>query len=1180
MGSRTWRGCAAAVCLLVSMSLRAQVAVSTYHNDNSRTGQNTAETILTTANVNSTTFGKLFTVAVDGSVYAQTLYIPNVSLSSGTHNVLYVATQHDSVYAIDADTGAIYWQVSLIPAGGSTVDSSADLSCGDIPTEVGITGTPVIDTTTHTLYVVAKSKVSGTIYQYLHALDIGSGAEKFGGPVNIAATFPGTASDGNGSTLTFNPRQENQRAALLLENGHVVIAWASHCDKSPWHGWVISYSAATLAQEAVYNSSPTGYANGIWMSGSGLASDTSGNIYASTGNGSWNSADRGDTILKLGPPANSTFAVEDYFTPYNQAALTSGDTDLSAGGIILLPTLSNGKQLLTTLGKSGTMYLIDRNNLGKYCPNLSPACSGSDTNVVQEVNGVFSGYWGVPAYWNGNVYFGGGNDNTGEAEPIRVFSFNAGNSGLLSTTPTSASARTFNFPGPDPSVSSNGTTNGILWALDNSRWRNTCASGSNCQVLYAYDATNLANLLYTSSTAANYRDVPGSAVKFTTPTIANGKVYLGSVQAVSAFGLLAGATPTAAAPALSSSSGTYTSAGLSVTMSDSTSGATIYYTTDGSTPNSSSAKYSGALRITASTTVNAIAVASGYLNSAVTSATYIIEPAATVTSTAVSLTASYNVSGITNNTSAVANGGLDGNGYSYSEALIGGTLVWNGIAFNMGSAGVADAVSNATVALTSGSYTTLNLLATGVNGSQAAQNFVITYTDGTTTTVTQSLSDWHTPQSYTGESIAVTMPYRLTATGTQDARAFYLYGYSFTLNSAKTVKSITLPANRDVVVLAMSLTGAVTTTTGTATASVSLSSAANVYGTFTDGTTVTNGGLDGSGYALSATLLGSSVTWSNLTFTLGTPATANSAATGVKIPLPAGQYATLNLLATGVHGNQTAQTFVVTYTDGTSTTITQSLSDWYTPQSYAGESTAVIMAYRLLSTGAKDARTFNLYGYSFAINSAKTVASLTLPANREVVVVAATLSGGTTSGAGTTSTVTQVSLSSAANVNAVFTNGSTVTNGGMDLLGHAYSETLVGSTLTYGGVPYAFLGANVLDGLSNTTLTLPSGKFSNLKLLGTGVNGNKVGQTFVVTYTDGTTTTITQSMSDWYTPQSYTGESKALSMAYRLISDGAEDARTFNLYAYALPINNAKTVASVTLPNNRNVVILAATLTP
>jgi len=1178
MGLRTWRGyVAAAACLLASMSLHAQIAVSTYHNDNSRTGENTSETILTPSNVNSTTFGKLFTVSVDGSVYAQTLYIPNVSLSSGTHNVLYVATQHDSIYAIDADTGTIYWQVSLIPAGGSTVNSSTDLSCGDIPTEVGITGTPVIDATTNTLYVVAKSKISGAIYQYLHALDIGSGAEKFGGPVNIAATYPGTAADGNGTTLTFSARQENQRAALLLENGHVIVTWASHCDKSPWHGWVISYAASSLAQEAVYNSSPSVYANGIWMSGSGPAADSSGNIYASTGNGSWNTSDRGDTVLKLGPPANSSFAVADYFTPYNQAALSSGDTDLSAGGIILLPTLASGKQLLTTLGKSGTMYLLDRTNLGKYCPNLTPACSGADTNVVQEVTGAFSGYWGIPAYWNGNVYFGGGNGNTGEAEPIRAFSFNAGNSGLLSTTATSASAMAFNFPGPDPSVSSNGTANGILWGLDNSHWNSTCSNGSACQVLYAYDATNLATVLYTSSQAANYRDIPGTGVKFTTPTIANGKVYVGSVQAISAFGLLAGATPTAAAPALSSPSGTYTSAGLSLTMSDTTSGATIYYTTNGSTPNSTSTRYSGSISITATTAVNAIAIASGYLNSPVTSATYTIQPAATTTSTAVSLAASSNVTGITNNGSAVANGGMDGNGDSYSETLLGSSIVWNGVSFNIGSAGVADAVSNATVALTSGSYTTLNLLATGVNGNEANQTFVITYTDGTTTIVTQSLSDWHTPQSYTGESIAVTMPYRLLLAGTEDVRAFYLYGYSFTLNSGKTVKSITLPANRNVVVLAMSLTGAATTT-GTATASVSLSSVATVYGTFTDGTAVTNGGLDANGNAYSATLLGTAVSWSNLTFTLGAAGTANTA-TGVKIPLPAGQYTTLNLLATVVDGSQTGQVFVVTYTDGTATTITQSMSDWFTPQSYTGESKVVVMAYRLLQTGAKDARTFNLYGYAFAINSAKTVASVTLPNNRHVVVLAATLSGGTTNGT-TGGTAAQVSLSSAANVNAIFTNGTAVANGGVDAHSDAYSETLVGSTLTYGGVTYRFLGANVLDAVSSSTVTLPSGNFSKLNVLGAGFEGNQTGQVFVVKYTDGTTATLTQSMSDWFTPQSYTGESKAVTMSYRLTSTGAEDVRTFYLYAYSLAINNAKTVASVTLPNNRYVVILAATLTP
>jgi hypothetical protein len=662
MGSRTRRFGLAAVFLfsMYAMSLQAQVNVTTYHNDNSRTGQNIQETALTPATVNSSQFGKLFAVTVDGSVYAQPLYLSNVNIGGGTHNVLYVATQHDSVFAMDADTGAVYWQKSLIPSGGSTVSSSADLGCGDITKEVGITGTPVIDSTTGTLYVVATSKLKGSIYQYLHALDIGTGAEKFAGPVNIQASVAGSASDGNGSTVTFNARRENQRAALLLENGHVVISWSSHCDTSPWHGWIMSYSASALSQEAVYNDSPNGYAGGIWMSGSGPAADASGNIFVATGNGSWNSTDRSDSIVKLGAPSGSTLPVLDYFTPYNQAALSNVDNDMSAGGLILLPTLANGTQLVTMIGKAGTLYLVNRNDMGGYCVNQSPACSDSDPDIVQEIPNVFSGFWGTPAYWNGNLYWTGGNLDTGEAEPLKAFSFNANNSGLISTSPTSSSAKAFNFAGPDPSISANGSSNGILWGLDNSRYSSTCTGGSNCQVLYAYDATNLATMLYNSGQAANNRDVPGTAVKFTTPTIANGKVYVGSAATIAVFGLLNGSPPSATSPTLSPRTSTYTSS-PSVTITDATPGAVIYYTTNGSIP------------------------------------------------------------------------------------------------------------------------------------------------DGTTTTVSQSLSDWYTPQSYAGESKALSMAYRLTSSGATDNRTFDLYEYSLAINNAKTVESVALPSSRDVVVLAMTL---------------------------------------------------------------------------------------------------------------------------------------------------------------------------------------------------------------------------------------------------------------------------------------------------------------------------------------------------------------------------------------
>ena len=250
----------------------------------------------------------------------------------------------------------------------------------------------------------------------------------------------------------------------------------------------------------------------------------------------WNgTTDYGDSIVKLGPPSGGSFPVLDYFTPYNQSSLAGGDTDVASGGLVLLPNLSSGQQLLTQMGKEGKMYVIDRNNMGKYCVNDNPPCNGSDPNIVQEIPGATAGVWGTPAYWNGSVYWGGGSDGGGP-DNLKAFSFNANNSGLISTSPTSESAKAFSFSAPSPTISANGNTNGILWGLDDSAFGSTCSGGSNCQVLYAYDATNLANMLYNSSQAANNRDVPGGAVKFATPIVANGKVYVGSQLKVSAYG--------------------------------------------------------------------------------------------------------------------------------------------------------------------------------------------------------------------------------------------------------------------------------------------------------------------------------------------------------------------------------------------------------------------------------------------------------------------------------------------------------------------------------------------------------------------------------------------------------------------------------------------------------------------
>ena len=1061
-------------CALCPTALQAQVNVTTYHNDNSRTGQNTQETTLSPANVNSSQFGKLFTIVVDGYVYAQPLYLAGVSIQGGTHNVLYVATEHNSVYAIDADSGAIYWQVSLTPAGGTTVNSSTVLKCGDLMPEAGITGTPVIDTSTGTLYVVAASVVSGSVVQYVHAIDVRTATEKFGGPVLIHGSAPGTAGDGNGTTVSFNALYENQRAALLLAGGHVVISWSSHCDVDPWHGWVMSYSAGTLAQEGVFNPSADGRANGVWMSGGGPAADANGNIFFPTGNGTWNgTTDYGDSIVKLGPPNQGSFPVLDYFTPYNQNSLSNGDTDVSSGGLVLLPALASGRQLLAQMGKEGKIYLVDQLNLGKNCAVQSPACSGSDPQIVQEIPKATVGIWGAPAYWNGNLYWGAASGDTGAADTLKAFSFNAGGSGLISTAPTSVSTKKFGFPGPTPAISSDGASNGILWGLDNSAYQQNCKSGTNCQVLYAYDAGNLANMLYNSGQAANNRDVPGSAVKFSVPTIVNGKVYVPSEYAVSAYGLLGTYVPPAPNPTFAPPSGSFTST-QSVTLSDSLSTAAIHYTTDGTTPSASSALYSGSLQLTQTTTVNAIAVASGYTNSGVATATYTLASSSGAPVN-VNLTASLNVYAAFNNGTPVTNGGMDTGDYAYSENLLGSSLTWGGVTFNLGAAGVPSAVSNAVLSLPGGNFSAIKLLGTAVQGNHVNQTFVVTYTDGSTDTFIQSMSDWLSPQNYPGETKVLTMPYRVRVQGTLNGTV-YLYGYSFSINSAKTVASLTLPKNRDIVILAADLTGTggttppptqaptpafappagsftstqavslsdslstaaihyttdgttpsassplyggsplqltqtttinaiavasgytnsnVATATYTHTSSsggpvnVNLSASFNVYAIFSNGTPVTNGGMDTGDYAYSGNLLGSSLTWNGATFNFG-GAGVPSAVDSTVLALPAGNYSTIELLGSAVQGNHVNQTFVVTYTDGSADTFTQSLSDWLSPQNYPGESKALTMAYRVRVQGTLNGSTY-LYGYSFALNKAKTVKSITPPYNRDVVLLSAVL---------------------------------------------------------------------------------------------------------------------------------------------------------------------------------------------
>ncbi len=481
--------------LLSALILRGEMLVGaaptfkgvlTYHNDNMRTGRNSSETALTLNNVNSTKFGKLFVIPTDGRVDAQPLYAPNVSIpGNGTHNVLFVASEHGTVYGFDADTGSTLWHVTTLAAGETPSD---DRGCGQVTPEIGVTSTPVIDLAAGphgTVYVVAMSKDSSSNYhQRLHALDITSGMEEFAGPVVIAAKYPGTGDNSQGGYVIFDPKQYKERAGLLLVNHILYTSWASHCDIRPYTGWIISYNETTTTLNA----------NGFPKNG-----------------------DYGNAIMKLST-TNGHLAVADYFNMYNTVSESNADEDLGSGGAMVVPNFKDSSGLTHALvvgaGKDRNIYLANRTNMGKFNPN-------NNSQLYQEVTGELNGQvFSAPAFANKRIYYGA----VGDA--IKAFSFNS--SGLLNPTPTSATSTNFNYPGASPSISGSSASNLILWATEN----------SSPAVLHAYSATNLGVELYNSNQAAGGRDHFGNGNKFITPTIANGKVYVGTTNGVGVLGLL------------------------------------------------------------------------------------------------------------------------------------------------------------------------------------------------------------------------------------------------------------------------------------------------------------------------------------------------------------------------------------------------------------------------------------------------------------------------------------------------------------------------------------------------------------------------------------------------------------------------------------------------------------------
>jgi hypothetical protein len=516
--------CHRAVVLMVVLAFaalaRAQRVITSQYDD-ARTGANLNETKLTPRNVNVKRFGKVFTLHVDGDVYAQPLFLGGVDIpGKGRHDVLFIATEHDSVYAFDAygNPSTPLWQASFLKDGLTPVPAR-DANCPFISPEIGITSTPVIDPDTGTLYVLARTRdgsgfLKNVYAQRLHALAVTTGVEKFGGPVEIRASMSGSGTGSSSGKLTFNPLRDNPRAALLLSRGAIYLTWASACDVGPYHGWVMAYDARSLRQQAVFNASPDADDSGIWEGDTGPAADKAGNIFLATGNGRFDAAnggrDYGDSLLKLN---GESLKLSDYFAPYNAANLDANDSDLGSGGPMLLPDQSGAYPHLAVVeGKGGVLYLVDRDHMGHWQP-------GNNSHAVQTV-AVPDGVFGSMAYWNHYVYV------LSDGDALRQFAVIEGK--LLPKAASGSSGVS-----ATPTISANSLDDGIVWLLRSKVWN----APDQPAALYAYDAANVAHELYNSEQNAG-RDRAGRALRFNIPMVVNGHVYVGTKHEVDVYGLL------------------------------------------------------------------------------------------------------------------------------------------------------------------------------------------------------------------------------------------------------------------------------------------------------------------------------------------------------------------------------------------------------------------------------------------------------------------------------------------------------------------------------------------------------------------------------------------------------------------------------------------------------------------
>jgi hypothetical protein len=963
--------------LFASLFAFSQVSVLTRSYDNQRTGANTSEAVLTASNVNASQFGKLFQLQVDDQVYAGMLYVPGLTVNGATHNVIYVATVNNTVYAFDADSvGAPLWQRNFNNGGRPTMHTEVGSNCKpylDFSGNIGIVGTPVIDASSNTMYFITRIVQGGSTVQTLRAIDIATGGDRASNAEKVI------------QASGFDPVVENQRVSLALSQGVLYLGWAAFCDTGPYHGWLMAYDTASLSQLGTFNTTPSGIEAGIWMSGFAPAFDASGNLYFSTGNGTFDGTNNfGESLLKLAP---QTLSRLDFFTPSNWNTLNGGDTDFGSGGVILLP----GTNVAVTGGKEGKIFALDISNLGGVATGdtqiLQSFLAVDPTVVTNNSHHIHNGLvvWKSPQ--GINLYV------SGEDDFVRAYRFNS--SAQIFGTPSFATGsfvpstqlfRTPSFatgtflppagmPGSMMSLSANGSqsSTGILWSA-------TPRLGNANQkvvpgVLTAYNAETLATLWNSGMT-------PGDDIfnfsKGSPPVVANGKVYVASFSnVVSVYGLTIPA-PVSQNLALNKAATGSTSCNSGQTPDKAFNGSYSGGTTD----EWCSLVKPSFLQVDlgANFAVNQFVVLHAGAGGEGGAANAHNEPHFDLN------TSAYNIQVSTDGTNFTTVASTNNNIQSISTHNI-APAVARFVRLNI-------TTPTRTTDTTSRIY---ELEVFGPPDASSAPDYLLSASpaslsiaqgaSGNSTITAGSLNDFNSAVSLSASGLpsGVTASFNPTDTSTTSSLAF---------SAASTAATGTFPVIVTGVSGSLTHTATISLTITSAIPTpvqVNLSSVFNIStGIANDGQSFTGGGLDGRGFAYSGKLLGTTQSFSGVQFNLG-PAAALDAVDNKVVPLPAGQFSSLKMLATGVNGRQSSQTLVVTYTDGTQSTFTQSFSDWGKPQNLSGESKAVTMAYRDRSNGGRDNHTFQLYGYSLAIDKNRTVSSITLPNNRNVVVLAITL---------------------------------------------------------------------------------------------------------------------------------------------------------------------------------------------